>query len=106
MAEVIILAIVAFTFFALGWRTREKAAEYKVNKYMKELEKASEEAEEKVMNVYIHAEHGVFYVFNKETEGFITQVSSKEELMDFFKKNHSDKNVLISKDDLALFDTV
>lgn len=106
MVELIVLAIVAFLSFATGWKAREKAAEMKVNRYMKQLEEATVEDKENLLNVYLHFEHGIFYVFNKDTEGFITQVKTKEELFEFFKKNHSDKNVLISKDDLALFDTV
>lgn len=105
--ELLIGIFIGFIAGSLGgWKAREKAAEMKVNKYMEVLEKAKENLSDSMLNIEVHNEHGAFYIYNKESKAFITQASSKEELLDYFKKNHPDKNVIMSQQDLELFDKV
>lgn len=105
MIDYVPLIVCGSVFFVLGWKARELHAQRVVNKYLKEADKAlTKDMEEHTMHVHIHKEHGCFYIYNSADDTFITQVKSKDEMFDFFKKHYPSKNVLMKNTDLALFD--
>lgn len=106
MTEFIILAFCIVLGFVLGWRARELHAQRIVNNYLKaELEK-QEKAPQNTLNIEVEKNNNCFYVYNTESGAFITQVKTKEELFDFFKSKHPDKNVMMKKEHFALFENV
>lgn len=92
--------------FVIGWIAREKAAEIKVNKYLADLQKNNGLTEENTIKLDVHLEHNQFYIFDKDNGKFITQVKTKQEMFDYFTKNYPNKNVIMTSEQLALFDTV
>ena len=85
----------------LGWRFREYQAEQEMNRMLKMVEKAATE-KPPAMNVDLHAEGGMFYIYDSETGKFLTQVTDHDSLVEFFQKNFPDKNILMKKSDIDL----
>lgn len=100
--------VIAVVFFVLGsyggWRAREKMAEHTLNKYLAASEKMLNNVKENTLHLTVHAEHGAFYVYDTNNGSFITQVNSKEELFSYCNANYPNKNVIMSKEHLELFD--
>ena len=92
--------------FIMGWIAREKAAEIKVNRYLAEHNANKKVTQENTLTLDVHIEHNQFYLYDKDNGKFITQVNSKDEMFAYFTKNYPNKNVIMTKEQLALFDTV
>lgn len=76
-----------------------------VAKYLKELDQGQYSVDDaNIINVEIEKHEDVFYLYNTDNSAFITQVKSKEEMTEFFKKNYSDCTIMIKKEHFALFE--
>ena len=93
--EIIAFISVAAFAFMLGWIARERAAMMRIDKLLEE----ADEATELIMRVTIEKVDGsdTYIVNDKDNGHFITQVTCYEDMAEFFKKNHSDKTILIEK---------
>ena len=97
------LSVIGYIFVFMnglvaGWFMREKYAQLKVNRYLAAFEEAN--------LIDVHKEHGQFYIYEKKSGKFITQVNDKEEMFSYFKNNYPDKNIIMTNDQLSVFDTV
>jgi len=72
------------TCFILGWKLREYTAVRKITKIMQEIDKKPEESNK--LTVKIEKNNDIFYLYNMETDEFLTQGSSKEEIQENLKK--------------------
>ena len=79
--ETLVPIIACFIFFILGanagWRARERHATRTLDKF---LEQAKEKQPEECIAVSIEKHHDVFYVFERDTNKFMAQGASKEEV--------------------------
>lgn len=101
MMEILAIIIVGAIFFTIGWKARELYAMRVVDSMFKRhmMDTATD-----TIQVDVHKEGDIFYLYNHKDSSFITQVKSKEELFKYFKEKHPDNNVLMKNEDLALFD--
>ena len=76
-----------------GWRLRGIHLKVVTQKIMQELsEQLEEEAEsDELIQINIEQHSGVFYVYNKQTDEFMGQGSSKEQLEDVLAKRFPGK---------------
>jgi hypothetical protein len=75
-----------------GWRLREIHAKVVTKRIMQELSEELEEAEsDELIQINIEQHSGVFYVYNKQTDEFMGQGSSKEQLEDVLAKRFPGK---------------
>jgi hypothetical protein len=104
--ELIDLVIYAFFFF-LGWIIREQLAIRRIDRFVKENEHLFEEENDTVF-VTVDKLEDTFFIYEKETNAFIMQVKSREEMFESFKNNPKffGRTILMSKDDLKIFDNV
>lgn len=106
MDELYLILTVVFSFL-LGWVARERWAEYAVNKMLQNMKNEVADSDLlKVLNIDIVKEKDSFFVYNSDTQAFLVQVKTKEELLAFFTESYSNTNVLVKKQDLDLFDTL
>jgi hypothetical protein len=99
----IILYIAAFCVVFLmggvyGWNLRERFAARVLERLVTKVE---EESKPDYIKVVIEKHNDVFYVYNKETNQFMGQGSSKEELEDLLHKNFPGKRFGASEENLA-----
>ena len=69
----------------LGWKLREYTAVRKFHKMVKQVEEQSPVTSNKI-SVKIERNNDMFYLYNLETDEFLTQGSSKEEIQENLKK--------------------
>ena len=105
------LSVIGYIFVFMnglvaGWFMREKYAQLKVNRYLAAFEEANTITEENTILIDVHKEHEQFYIYDKHNGKFITQVNTKQEMFDYFKNNYPNKNVVMTNDQLSVFDTV
>lgn len=74
----------------LGWKFREYTAVRKFNKMIKKAEEETPKQPNKI-SVKIERSGKMFYLYNSETDEFLTQGYSKEEIQENLKKRF--KNV-------------
>ena len=96
---------VAFGFY-LGWRLRELYAQAVVNRYLKKHDEEQVFTKENTVVLELHKEHDMFYIYEKESKTFLVQVKTKEEFIKYVEEKYKNKNVIMTKDQLAMFDTV
>lgn len=84
--------------FLIGWKIREYTAVRKFHKMMKEVDEQPTKPTNKI-SVKIERSGKMFYLYNLETDEFLTQGYSKEEIQENLKKRF--KNV-----DMAFHATV
>ena len=101
MDFLIILLAVVVSFVlggAYGWNLRERFAARVLERLVTKVE---EESKPDYIKVVIEKHNDVFYVYNKETNQFMGQGSSKEELEDLLHKNFPGKRFGASEENLA-----
>lgn len=106
LIDVAVYIFIVVNGIMIGWFAREKAAEIKVNKYLAHLNESNVATKENTLTLDVHIEHDQFYLYDKDNGKFITQVNTKDEMFAYFSKNYPNKNVIMTKEQLALFDTV
>lgn len=99
MEFIFILIVCGVASFFLGWKAREVAAKKAI---LEMIDSTNEAYKDKIINVYIEKVNNQFFLYNKDTGAFITEVKSKNELMNFIQEKYTDKTVMIKRDDLDL----
>lgn len=95
----LILALVCFSFYA-GWAFREHVARVIIEKHFKNAEN---ESNKNSLRIDITENDDTYLVHNHNTGAFIVQVSSKEQMIEFFKNTYNDITVLATQDDMDKF---
>ena len=100
MLELVILLVGLSLGASLGWRARELHAQRIVNAMFEQNDKQNED----VMNVQVVKASGQYYIYHADTNAFIVQVKSKDELFEYFKDKYPQKTVMMKKEHFELFD--
>ena len=101
MSDILIItAIVFFISFILGWRGREWYA----TRVIERMLNPKDNTQSNILNVHMEVERGIFYIYDSSNNAFITQVKTKEEMFDFFTKSYPTRTVMMTRQDLELFD--
>lgn len=77
--------------FLLGWKFREYTAVRKFNKMLKQAEVKETQSEK--ISVKIEKHNDMFYVFNLDTDEFLTQGKNKEEIQANLKRRFGNVNM-------------
>lgn len=98
----LLISISAFVVgYLLGWRLRELHAQRTLDSM---FASGSRRINAGALHIEIFKENDYYYVYDSNTNAFLTQVKNKQELIDFFKTNHSDRMVTMKKDQLEWFE--
>ncbi len=103
MDEFFSIFIVFSLGFILGWVLREEIAKRRVDYLMKQLGEELEdvaEAAKDLINIKIELHSGQYYVFNKETDEFMAQAPTRNELEDALAKRYPDKRFAATPENL------
>jgi len=101
MEHILYVFLVFAVGFLVGWNQREKWASRKVDALLdmfnKEVEKQVEESR---IDIKIEKHNDVYYVFNKHTDDFMAQASTRKELEDALAARFSGKRFYADVDNL------
>jgi hypothetical protein len=86
--------------FILGWVLREEMAKRRVDYIMKQLGEDLKQVAEDLIQIKIEHHSGVYYVFNKETDEFMAQASTRNELEDALAKRYPEKRFAATPENL------
>jgi Na+-transporting methylmalonyl-CoA/oxaloacetate decarboxylase gamma subunit len=95
--EIILLVIYTFVVWTMGavagWKAREEHAKKVTEKFIEYLqESGQQQVDENVIQINIEKHNNVFYVYDKETNEFMAQGSSKDEVETNLKKRYPGKS--------------
>lgn len=100
-----VIAIVAFgSGIGVGWRLRELHAEQVVKNYMKEHDAKNKIDPASVMNVNVEKHGNQYYIYDAKSHKFLVQVTTKEQLMEFFTEKYPDKTILMTQEHLQMIE--
>jgi frataxin-like iron-binding protein CyaY len=101
MEHILYVFLVFAAGFLVGWNEREKWASKKVDALLdmfnKEVEKQVEESR---IDIKIEKHNDVYYVFNKHTDDFMAQASTRKELEDALAARFSGKRFFADAENL------
>jgi frataxin-like iron-binding protein CyaY len=101
MEHILYVFLVFAVGFLVGWNEREKWASRKVDALLdmfnKEVEKQVEESR---IDIKIEKHNDVYYVFNKHTDDFMAQASTRKELEDALAARFSGKRFFADAENL------
>lgn len=80
-----------------GWNARERHAERMLNKFIDEVK---QESKPDMVKVLIEKHNDVFYVYDRDTNKFLTQGSSKKELEETLHKMYPGKRFGATEENL------
>ena len=93
-----LILLVVYTFFiwvmgaVSGWKAREEHAKNVTEKLINHLqESVQQQVEESVINITIEKHNNMFYVYDRETNEFMAQGSSKDEVETNLQKRYPGK---------------
>lgn len=87
----------------IGWRLRELHAQMILNHLLNNKDNEDKLTADNTISLKLRHEHDSVYVYDK-SDVFLIQVKSKSEFFKFVESKFSNKNVIISKDDMAVLD--
>jgi len=84
-----------------GWNLRERHAERKVDSFMEELDnEVKRRVSDKMIPITIEKQNGVFYAYNKDSNDFMGQGKTKQELEDILAQRFPDKKFVADTNNL------
>jgi hypothetical protein len=86
--------------FILGWVLREEMAKRRVDYIMKQLGEDLEQIADELIQIKIERHSGQYYVFDKETDEFMAQATTREELEDSLAKRYPEKRFAATPENL------
>lgn len=87
---------------AFGWFLREQHAMRVVNKMFEHAEKKeSELKQENIVKAKLEVHHGHYYLFDAETDAFLGQGETAEELSAMLRKKFPEKSFALNKEAYA-----
>jgi hypothetical protein len=104
--ELILLVVYTFIVWlggaVSGWRAREKYAEKVTQKFVEQLhESFQQQVEENDIQITIEKHNDVFYVYDRHTNEFMAQGSSKQEVETNLKKRYPGKTFGCAESNLS-----
>lgn len=101
----IISSIIIAFFFGMnvGWKFREKVAMRNLKELNDVVNGGETFTKENSIMVKVEEANNTFYIFNHDTDSFITQGNTKSEIEDTLKKMYPDKNILMKQSSLEIY---
>lgn len=100
-----VIGVVTFTFgISVGWKLREMHAQNVVKKYMQEQAAQTKIDPASIMNVTVEKHGEQYYIYDAKSNKFLVQVTTKEQLMDFFTEKYPDKTILMTQEHLQMIE--
>lgn len=96
MEFLILFGAVIFGVY-VGWVLRETYATHVLNKVLHNVEENVKQIAKDAIHINIEKHNDHFYVYNKETNTFMAQAGSKEELEEILKDRFPGKNFACSE---------
>jgi predicted negative regulator of RcsB-dependent stress response len=82
--EIILAVVLTFVVWIMGavsgWNAREKHAKKQVETHFKNIQEFVEEQEEEQIHIIIEKHNDMLYVYDKDTNQFMAQGSTKEDV--------------------------
>lgn len=100
MGEFLSIFAVFILGFILGWILREEMAKRRVDALMNQLGSELETVAKDLINIKIEQHSGMYYVFNKETDEFMAQASTRKELEDSLAERYPEKRFAATPENL------
>lgn len=86
-----------------GWYARERHARRTVDRFFSEIEEDAEKTTtDSVILITIARHEDIFYVYNKDTEEFMSQGANRTELEENLAKRFPDKRFAADKENLKV----
>lgn len=94
--ELILLVVYTFIVWVMGavsgWKAREEHAKKVTEKFIDHIQNSvQQQVEENVIHITIEKHNDMFYVYDRETNEFMAQGSSKEEVETNLQKRYPGK---------------
>jgi hypothetical protein len=83
----------------IGWRAREVHAQMIVSEFLKDHDLSKDEAKE-LIPIHIVTENGVMYVYHNDTNEFMAQGNTKEDLEKNLESRFPGKRFACEKEDM------
>jgi hypothetical protein len=103
-----LILLVVYTFFiwvmgaVSGWKAREEHAKQVTEKLLDRLQESVErQVEENVIQINIEKHNDMFYVYDRETNEFMAQGSSKDEVETNLQKRYPGKRFGCAESNLS-----
>ena len=103
-----LILLVVYTFFiwvmgaVSGWKAREEHAKQVTEKLLDRLQESVErQVEENVIQINIEKHNDMFYVYDRETNEFMAQGSSKDEVETNLRKRYPGKSFGCAESNLS-----
>jgi hypothetical protein len=95
--ELILLVVYTFIVWiggaVFGWKAREEHAKQVTEKFIEYLQKSGHEvADDDTIQITIEKHNDMFYVYDRDTNEFMAQGSSKDEVETNLKKRYPGKS--------------
>lgn len=100
MGEFLSIFAVFILGFILGWVLREEMAKRRVDALLNQLGGELENVAKDLINIKIEQHSGMYYVFNKETDEFMAQASTRQELEDSLAERYPEKRFAATPENL------
>ena len=102
--ELILLVLYTFIVWiggaVSGWKAREEHARQLTEKFIDQLQQSSEE-DDSVIQINIEKHNNVFYVYDRHTNEFMAQGSSKDEVETNLRKRYPGKSFGCAESNLS-----
>ena len=102
--ELFTIAGVAIVSFGIGIMSgisiRRRAEEKQADMILDEIEKVIEQQRQHTLYVKVDIVGDVIYVYEKESDKFLFQVKSVDELKEMLAKQFPNRNILTSREDM------
>jgi hypothetical protein len=86
-----------------GWYARERQAKRTIDRFFSEVVDSTDEQDNNsIIPITIDHHSGVYYVYNKDTEEFMSQGNTPKELQDNLAKRFPDKKFAADKENLKV----
>jgi hypothetical protein len=101
ITDILIYAVVFILGTVWGWNLRERHAEKQVDSFMEQIDNEfKQRVSDKIIQINIEKQNGVFYVYNKENNDFMGQGRTKQELEDVLAQRFPDKKFVAETNNL------
>lgn len=100
MGEFLSIFAVFILGFILGWVLREEMAKRRVDALLNQLGSELETVAKDLINIKIEQHSGMYYVFNKETDEFMAQAPTRQELEDSLAERYPEKRFAATPENL------
>jgi hypothetical protein len=102
MIEIIAVAVVGVLGFFSGWKTRERAAQLRVDELLSNIgEELEEQAQASIIKITIEQHDGVYYVYDMEDSSFMAQGVTRKDLEVDLATKFPGKTFAATKENLA-----